>query len=184
MYRTELKGRLKFNKKLSETMYQFLLDFHNTRHTALRVGKKYGVEGEFYTGKYDHSKLIKRGHLINEEPTTQPDIYCEWMPSPDRQYLYHDPSSEAPYCYTEWLVYLIHKILAPNGYILNGTIKWKGADKKDRGVISVIQNKVYYKYDNQKNRKPMTAKNAMRYDGFEFIKDFMRTDIVWKEPKE
>lgn len=44
------------------------------------------------------------------------------------------------YCYIEWLVYIVTKILEPAGYKLTGTVDWQGEDDDDIGIISVDEN--------------------------------------------
>jgi len=45
------------------------------------------------------------------------------------------------YKYSEWIEYLIKKILKPRGYKLNGEVKWEGEENEDMGII-VIKNNV------------------------------------------
>ena len=44
--------------------------------------------------------------------------------------------------YSEWVGYIVDKILAPNGYILSGLVFWIGEDDCDRGAMSVVDNKL------------------------------------------
>ena len=69
-----------------------------------------------------------------------PDLFCQWTAkngqlSWDEQINFSRP--------VEWLVFLIKKFFAPNGYVLNGTIRWNGYnDFYDCGTIFVKDNKV------------------------------------------
>ena len=46
------------------------------------------------------------------------------------------------YEYEEWLKYIIDKVLAPKGYVLNGEVEWYGEEPDDRGKIVVTNNLV------------------------------------------
>jgi hypothetical protein len=104
----------------------------------------YGFEGEFFVegggfmGQDSDSTVIDQ----NKPAITQPGLWCQWRPSNDRMGIEWD-EGEKFYNYTEWLVYLIHKILAPNGYVLNGTVKWQGEETGDVGKIIVEDNRVF-----------------------------------------
>ena len=50
--------------------------------------------------------------------------------------------NEKFYSYIEWLEYLIDKVLAPRGYVVNGEVTWGGEDRRDTGKITVVNNKV------------------------------------------
>lgn len=193
-YETQLTGSFRLNKEMSDKLYDFLVKFNQIDHVAVRTKKEYGVEGEFLvdTTALKNMKRIKRQNDPTRiQPSTQPSEFCNWIPT-DKKHIKHDGRPK-PYFYIEWLVYLIHKILAPNGYIMNGKVKWKGEEKGDVGVISVRNNHVFYSIRNKKE-KEMTPQNAERRDGWTnfikngihytspvYINNFMRTDVVWKE---
>jgi hypothetical protein len=46
------------------------------------------------------------------------------------------------YYFIEWMEYLISKILAPRGYVVNGSISWQGEELHDTGVFEVNDNMV------------------------------------------
>ena len=142
-YTTDLYGKLKFNKQLTVDDLNFLKKFADTRRMARNVGSEYGVEGEFYVeGGGDFGQ--ERDETIidyNRPPKTQPGLWCQWVPTEDGWHLEWD-GNEKFYNYVEWLEYLIEKILAPKGYVLNGTIDWQGEDFNDRGTITVADNVV------------------------------------------
>jgi hypothetical protein len=102
----------------------------------------YGVEGEFYVGAglesggQDHSPDIID---FNSPPKTQPDLWLQWIV--DGSSIIHD-GGEKFYEYVEWLRYIIDKILAPNGYIVEGKVIWQGEDFSDRGRIIVTNNEI------------------------------------------
>jgi len=85
------------------------------------------------------------------------------------------------YHYSDWLVYLIHKILAPNGYVLNGVVTWQGEETGDVGEIIVENNRVF-EQPWKVNREEITPQTATKfhYDNgnFKNTADYMRTDVV------
>ena len=143
-YTTDFSGRFETNKPLSDKMFNYLKMFSETRRMARNMDAAYGVEGEFFvegkgfTGQGDDSTVIDH----NKPASTQPGLWCQWTPSDDRMGIEWD-CGEKFYNYTEWIVYLIHKILAPNGYVLNGAVKWQGEDVGDVGKIIVEDNRVF-----------------------------------------
>lgn len=143
-YTTDFSGRFELNKPLGTKMSQFLKLFNETRRMGRRVEEAFGVDGEFYVfgeGSYGQDK---EANIINynEAPSTQPGLWCQWTPSDDNNAIEWD-GNEKFYNYTEWLVYLINKVLAPNGYILNGTVTWQGEETGDVGEIFVRDNRVF-----------------------------------------
>jgi hypothetical protein len=181
-YTTDFMGKFDFNKPLSDKMFNFLKLFNETRRMKRNVEEVFGVEGEFYVfggGSYgqDHETNIVD---YNQEPSTQPSLWLQWTPTEDRLSLEWD-SGEKFYSYTEWLVYLIHKVLAPNGYVLNGTVQWQGEENGDVGEIFVEDNRVYTQtWKGEKTEvTPQTAESYAYVNGkFQTVKNFMRTDIV------
>lgn len=142
-YTTDFEGRFLLNKKLDDQTYEFLKKFNQTRRMKRNVSPEYGVEGEFYVdgggfmGQADENNVIDH----NTPPRTQPGLWCQWMPSEDKKGIEWD-GGEKFYRYIEWLGYLITKILAPKGYVLNGRVRWQGADPSDTGVIIIKDNKI------------------------------------------
>jgi hypothetical protein len=181
-YTTDFQGKFDFNKPLSDKMFNFLKLFNETRRMKRNVEEVFGVDGEFYVfggGSYgqDHEQNIVD---YNQEPSTQPSLWLQWTPTEDRLSLEWD-SGEKFYSYTEWLVYLIHKVLAPNGYVLNGIVQWQGEENGDVGEIFVEDNRVYTQaWKGAKTEiTPQTAESYAYVNGkFQIVKDFMRTDIV------
>ena len=143
-YSTDFDGSFELNKPLTPKMAKFLTMFNETRRMNRNVDEVFGVNGEFFvfgSGSFgqDHDSNIVD---YNKPPTTQPGLWCQWTPSEDLNAIVWD-GGEKFYCYVEWLVYLINKILAPNGYTLNGTVTWQGEDTGDVGEIFVEDNKVF-----------------------------------------
>jgi len=124
---------------LAKTDLEFLKKFNETRRMK-RVGMapEFGVDGEFYVGGDEHLNCTDG----NEPPSTQPGLWCQWVPTDDGCYLRWD-EGEKFYEYVPWLVYLIAKVLKPRGYIVNGECTWEGEESDDRGKIVVKDNMVY-----------------------------------------
>jgi len=140
-YTTEFKGQFNLNKPLDEVTFNFLKKLSETRRMARKVDAKYGVEGEFYVegggslGQASESNIID----FNQEPKTQPGLWCKWTPTEDRLHIEWN-GAEKFYSYIEWMEYLISKVLAPRGYVVNGDVKWRGEEFDDTGVIEVHDN--------------------------------------------
>ena len=145
-YTTEFKGSLTFNKSLSDKMLKYVQLFNNTRRMGRNI-EGFGAEGEFYAFSTENMGQNYDENIIdyNGSPKTQPGLWCQWT-SYDGLTLEWD-GSEKFYNYTEWLYYLINKVFAPNGYVLNGTITYRGEDFGDFGEIYVQDNKVYLNGD-------------------------------------
>lgn len=181
-YHTEFRGQFDFNKPLSDKMYSFLKLFNETRRMKRNLPDVFGIEGEFYVfGNGDYGQEREDSIVdYNKEPSTQPSLWLQWTPSEDRLSLVWD-EGEKFYSYTEWLVYLIYKVLAPNGYVLNGSVEWEGEDFGDNGTIFVEENKVFVqeKQENKIEVTPQTAGNYVTSNGkLEWVAGFMRTDVV------
>ena len=181
-YTTDFSGRFDLNKELSPKMKQYLTLFNETRRMKRNTDEVFGVQGEFYVfgggsfGQANEPNIID----FNEPPTTQPSLWNQWTPTEDGMGIEWD-GGEKFYSYTEWLVYLINKILAPNGYILNGVVQWQGEENGDVGEIFVENNRVFIQeWKGQKHEvTPQSASKFGRVNGnYADIKDFMRTDVV------
>jgi len=143
-YTTDFSGQFQLNKELSPKMSQFLKLFNETRRMKRNVDEVFGVNGEFFVfggGSFgqDHETNVID---FNGPPSTQPGLWCQWTPTSDNMGIEWD-GGEKFYNYTEWLVYLIHKVLAPNGYVLNGVVEWDGEGRGDFGEITVVDNRVF-----------------------------------------
>lgn len=143
-YTTDFEGSFNITPVLSQKDNEFLTKFSETRRMARNVGPEYGIEGEFYVdgdGDRDWSWSDPKTNVIdyNKPPSTQPGLWCQWVPTDDGSELVWD-GGEKFYNYVEWLQYLIDKILAPRGYTLNGECRWFGEERDDVGVIIVKNN--------------------------------------------
>lgn len=178
-YTTDFSGRFETNKPLTDKMFDFLKKFNETRRMGRNVDSAFGIEGEFYVfGEGDFGQG-REANIIdhNTSPSTQPGLWCQWTPSDDRMGIEWD-CGEKFYSYTEWLVYLIHKILAPNGYELNGVVTWQGEETGDVGEIIVVNNRVFTQ-PWKEERTEVTPQSASHYHWKKGEqKNFMQTNVV------
>lgn len=181
-YTTDFNGQFNLNKQLSPKMQQYLKLLNETRRMKRSTDEAFGVQGEFFVfggGDFgqDHEPNIID---FNQQPSTQPSLWNQWTPTEDGMGIEWD-GGEKFYSYTEWLVYLIHKVLAPNGYVLNGVVQWSGEETGDVGEIIVENNRVYtQEWKGEKiEMTPQNASNLGYVNGkFSNTTDFMRTDVV------
>ena len=140
-YTTDFEGGFNITPNLSQKDNEFLTKFSETRRMARNVGPEYGIEGEFYVDGTGWAGQDSDKNVINynRPPSTQPGLWCQWVPTDDGSELVWD-GGEKFYNYVEWLDYLIDKILAPRGYTLNGECQWFGEERDDVGVIVVENN--------------------------------------------
>lgn len=138
-YSTDFNGCFEVKPALSPAMKEFVDKLAQTRRMKRNVSSIYGEEGEFYVDDPSDSEAnILDG---NKPPSTQPGLWLQWIYDEEGQAFGWD-QGEKFYNYVEWLEYLIKKVLAPNGYVLNGEVKWQGEDMDDRGKIIVKDNVV------------------------------------------
>lgn len=156
-YTTEFEGRFKFNKSVDTELRSYVNKFMNTRHMKRDnevikeiypdwekrcLNGELGENGEFFVSmdgiSFMHDKSIIN---YNCPPSTQPGLWCQWEITKDGKYLQWD-GAEKFYNYVEWLRYMINNFFKPNGYVLNGTINYRGEYLDDFGVIRVIDNVV------------------------------------------
>jgi len=141
-YTTEFRGRFELNKKLDADTMNFLKKFAETRHMKRYFpNNKHGVDGEFYVdggGSFgqDHDDSVVD---YNDPPSTQPSLWCQWVPSDDGMGIQWD-GNEKFYAYEKWLLYIIKNFLAPKGYLLNGVVSWQGENPSDLGDLEVVDN--------------------------------------------
>src|SRR5574337_684850 len=84
-YSTDFFGSFELNKPLDADTLKFLQKFNETRRMARKLGREYGVEGEFYvdgTGDFGQERdaTVIDG---NRPPSTQPGLWCQWRPTDD-----------------------------------------------------------------------------------------------------
>lgn len=150
-YTTEFEGEFTINRELDQETYDLLMGLATTRRMgrdpellAERIGltveeviQKYGKECQFWSGdeRFTTNDVIN----INTPPTDQPGLYLQWIPGNDRKSILWD-GNEKFYNAFEWIEYLIKYILAPRGYVLNGTIDAYGEDRDDNWAITIKDN--------------------------------------------
>jgi hypothetical protein len=181
-YTTDFSGQFDLNKQLNPKMQQYLKLFNETRRMKRSTDEAFGIEGEFFVfgggsfGQAHEPNVIE----FNNPPSTQPSLWCQWTPTEDGMAIEWD-GGEKFYSYTEWLVYLIHKVLAPNGYVLNGVVTWQGEETGDVGEIIVENNRVFTQ-EWKGEKTEMTPQNASKFGyvngEYTDTTDFMRTDVV------
>ena len=142
-YTTDFTGHFEITPTLTEEHRAFLVKFNETRRMKRNVDPKYGVDGEWYvdgTGDFgqDHDPNIPD---YNGPPSTQPGLWCQWVPSKDGTELSWD-GGEKFYSYEEWLKYLNEQYLKPRGYTLSGEVRWQGEDPTDIGLLQMIDGTV------------------------------------------
>jgi len=156
-YTTDFEGSFTLDKPLTEAQAAYLKAFNETRRMKrnadiaatmpdekrLAVNLPIGVDAEYFTGGVGYMGQDRDDSVIesNYPPSTQPSLWCQWIPSSDRTAIEWD-DGEKFYHYVEWLEYIITHFLKPWGYTLNGTVKWFGEDKEDLGIIICDNNEV------------------------------------------
>ena len=100
---------------------------------------QFGLNKKLDEETYDF--LVKFSKTRHDDINT-PNIWCNWRPTDDRKNIEWN-GTEKFYNYIEWIEYLIAKVFAPKGYVLNGDVEWVGEDIfDDRGVIRIVDNYV------------------------------------------
>lgn len=140
-YTTDFAGRFELNKELDEELNSYLIKFSDTRRMKRNLPEEFGVEGEFYVDGEGMAGQAREDNIINynSPPSTQPGLWCQWIPTTDKMGIQWD-GGEKFYDYVEWLAYIVDNFLEPNGYVLNGQVRWQGEDIGDVGVLAVKDN--------------------------------------------
>jgi hypothetical protein len=156
-YTTKFMGEFKIDKPVDEKTYKLLDGLNKTRRMkrdskklAERLGKTeedvinlYGDECEFWVeDSNDHGQDCTSDIVdYNKPPKSQPGLWCHWRMQEDCQTIDWD-EGEKFYSYIEWVTYIIDKILKPRGYVVNGSVDWRGEDFYDNGFIIIKDNTV------------------------------------------
>lgn len=146
-YTTEFDGKFTFDKNLDKETFTLLKGLSETRRMKRRIDDVYGVDGEFYVGGEGFYQFENRDDTIvdnNTPPASQPSLWLQWTPTETGRHLEWD-GGEKFYNYIEWLEYIIEKVLIPNGYKLNGEVKYYGEETNDKGTITIIDNDITVK---------------------------------------
>lgn len=156
-YQTDFEGRFELDAPLTEAQATYLKTFSETRrmkrasHIAetfedpvrMAVDLPIGKEGEFFVGAGGWAGQDKDRSILeyNDPPSTQPGLWCQWVPTKDLQGIEWD-GNEKFYNYVEWLKYIVTNFLERWGRTLNGKVIWQGEEVGDVGRIIVTDNKV------------------------------------------
>lgn len=132
-------------KKLDKDVAELLNGIAGSRRMARDVSliglnrECYGTEGEFYYPKKGGIQESEDPSIVNQNrpPLTQPGLYCQWVYDEETGTIAWD-GVEKFYNYTEWIDYILKKILIPRGYYLRGDVSWEGEGDGDAGVIHVV----------------------------------------------
>lgn len=152
-YTTDFYGKFELNKPLDQKTKTFLKRFNETRRMAFDpnvIGQEYGIDGEFFVGHHEDFSGEFAGQVsrdykglveYNTPPSTQPGLWCQWVPTDDGKYIEWD-GGEKFYNYVEWLQYIVKNFLQPKGYSISGEVKFQGESPDDRGLIIAKDNKI------------------------------------------
>jgi len=159
-YTTEFDGGFVLDKPLTQEHMDYLQKFSETRRMKrdvsklkdmedsfrVVVGLPLGHEGEFFVGGLGFAGQDDDASVIthNDPPSTQPGLWQHWVPNNNGTKIEWD-GGEKFYDYVEWLDYMIDSFIKSWGYKLNGTVKWRGENFDDLGVITVKNNTIEIK---------------------------------------
>jgi hypothetical protein len=157
-YTTDFVGEFNIEPPLTREQTRYLLKFSNVRHmkrdeekvklmsdpTRESVGLPVGKEGEYFVGGLGHCGQDQDGSIIafNDEPDSQPSLWCQWIPSDDGSKLMWD-GNEKFYSYTEWLAYIETNFLKLWGRSLDGVVCWQGEHIEDCGILVAGQTGIF-----------------------------------------
>jgi hypothetical protein len=183
-YTTDFEGSFRFSKPLTVAQYNYLKAFADTRHQKQNVflgelstkeaallkqlGLTVGVEGEFYLG--DGFDVIDK----NVPPSTQPGLWCQWIPSDDGNELHWD-GNEKFNKYVEWLEYYIKNFFKRWDIKLNGKVEFWGECEGDHGFIIVKDNVVSVAKAGDKTE---TEKTNTKFNIQNYLKTLLEKKIV------
>lgn len=149
-YTTDFEGKISLSRALTEEEAHYITQFSGTRRMGRdaticqefddpvreSVGLPIGTEGEFCVYDYGYKDRSVVDH--NQPPSTQPGLWCQWVPSKDLTSLEWD-GGEKFYCYFEWLIYIHDHMLVKWGvtFTTDDTLTYQGEESNDRGEIFV-----------------------------------------------
>jgi len=154
-YTTDFSGSVTIDREVDEETFNLLRGLNTTRRmkrdpkklakrlqkTTEEILKLYGKDCQFWVGDTESygQTVTKDVTDNNAPPEDQPGLWCQWSILDDRKTIVWD-GGEKFYEYTNWMIYIIEKILQPRGYIVNGEIYWQGEEPDDSGYIRVKNN--------------------------------------------
>lgn len=159
-YNTDFRGYFNFDRPVEPWLEEYINKFCNTRRMKRNPEKikelfanwdkqcfngELGPDGAYFIGGKGFFGQDNDESVINQNtpPNGQPELWCQWIIEGDK--LVWD-GNEKFYSYIEWLEYLIAHFFAPLGYVLNGTVDWRGEEWGDCGYICVKDNNVNVMY--------------------------------------
>ena len=150
-YTTNFRGRINLDKPLDDETYNFLVKLSKTRRMKRNLPPKYGIEGEYFVDGEGSFGQDNTPDVIdhNTPPSTQPGLWCGWVPTEDRKGIEWD-GNEKFYSSDKWMDYIINRILKPKGYVGHGVIEAQGEDMGDHWWLHVRNNKVFIEEINEK----------------------------------
>lgn len=154
-YSTDFSGSFNVTPALNEAQTSYLLAFSETRRMGRNpsiaatlpdpkreaVGLPIGPQGAYFVGGGSDFGQDQDASVLNynSEPTGQPGLWCQWVPTDDGTGIEWD-GNEKFYEYEAWLAYIVTHFLKPWGCTLNGCVEWEGEDENDTGAIGVVNN--------------------------------------------
>lgn len=89
--------------------------------------RRYGKQGQYYVGSDVTSKLPPGGKswLRNDDFAGQPACGRQGWDYHAKDHTIRADGDEKFYEYTEWIVLLVRDVLAPRGYIVNGSVEYE-----------------------------------------------------------
>lgn len=142
-YEYFFRGTFTIDKPVDPETYKLLVGLASTKRMCRDVDAAFGTYGEFY---------IEEGNLDNitnadKPPGTQPTQWCRWLIQDDMQTIQYKKGDTIFDCYTQWITYLVDRVLKPRGYVVNGNMQWWGRTPGDEGTIKINDNEVKMEYD-------------------------------------
>lgn len=156
-YTTNFEGAFDITPPLDQQHIDYLNAFSQTRRMGrdaakaaqmpdpvrTAVGLPIGTEGEYFVGGVGFMGQDSDASVLNgnREPSTQPGLWCQWVPSEDGTQLMWD-QGEKFYDYTQWLEYIQTHFLNPWGRTLSGCVSWEGEEDCDTGILGVVNGNI------------------------------------------
>ena len=124
-YYTDFSGKFTANKEFTTEIIDELLHLYNN-----------GGEGQF-----ENIVLFPKNRIPKDT------CYNPWRAEGNTLMMHPDAWEwNHNYEYDKWLRAIIKYLLIPNGYVLNGEVKFQGEDPNDYGVLTVKNNVLRKRY--------------------------------------
>ena len=156
-YKINFNGCFWFDRPLSINHKKYLQQFCNTKRLKRNVDcsipdpirlntgiSTVGTDGEYFIGVDHNTSKDNISEDISEDipPSTQPSCWCYWCPNDTGTKIDMNNKILSFHHHIEWLIYIIENFIKKWGYSMNGSVKWKGDDIFDKGVIRVRNNRI------------------------------------------